>query len=96
MLGPRDWTANTVFSVRDWLAEQIGCDPAELVLVGSLAWSIDGLEQGEYRRGDSGAGRVVVTGVHRRFDKPPYRIVMATIPSGQPTLHVAADEEVAW
>jgi hypothetical protein len=89
-------TGTSVFSARAWLAEQLGCDAAELALAGSPAWSPDGTEQGEYRRGDAIAGHVVVTGVHGRFDEAPYRIVMATTASGQPTQHIAADETVAW
>jgi hypothetical protein len=85
-----------VFSARAWLADLLGCYPIELDLVGSPALSLDGLEQGDYQRGDVIAGTVVVTGVHERFGEPPYRIVMVTMPSGQRSKHIPAEEEVAW
>jgi hypothetical protein len=85
-----------VFNARAWLADQIGCDPAELTLAGSPAWSPDGTEQGEYRRGDAIVARVVVTGVHERFGEPPYRIVMTTSRAGLATLHLGPDEAVTW
>ncbi len=77
-----------------WPSSSIAILPVELA--GSPAWSPDGTEQGDYRRGDVIVGTVVVTGVHERYGEPPYRIVMTTSHAGQPTLHIGPDEPVTW
>ena len=85
-----------MFNARAWLAEQLGCDPAELELADRPAWSPDGTEQGDYTRRNALVGRVVVTGLHQRYGEPPYRIVMTTSDAGQRIIHVGADEAVTW
>jgi hypothetical protein len=86
-----------MFSAREFLARQLGCQASELDLRDPRLHRPDGSDTQAYDWSGALAGRVMVTGPRRNIGGETARLAVAVSAGGPTGYHqIGPDEEVSW